>query len=170
MDSIDWIWFPKSSKPHDLALGIVGAFKGVESSIASDSHKLPSNGVLLQIAPELKALGFTVESSKKKHEKIEVPVLFGRKGMPEKSFNADAFCEEKGLVVEVEAGRAVDNHQFLKDLFQACMMHGVDYLCIAVRRRYRKQNDFEEVVRHFDALYASNRLTLPLKGILVVGY
>ncbi len=170
MDGIDWIWFPKSSKAHDLARGIVCVFEGVESSIASESHDLESNEVLFQIAQGLKDLGFSVESGKKKHEKIEVPVLFGPKGVPEKSFNADAYCEEKGFVVEVEAGRAVVNNQFLKDLFQACMMHGVDYLCIAVRKRYVKKNDFEEVVRYFEALYASNRLKLPLKGILVVGY
>jgi hypothetical protein len=50
------------------------------------------------------------------------------------------------------------------------MMNEVKYLCIAVRKRYREQNDFEKVVIYFEALYASNRLELPLKGILVVGY
>jgi hypothetical protein len=170
MAGIDWIWFPKSSKPHELARGIVAVFQGVESSIASDSHDLPSNGVLLKIAPGLTSLGFGVESGKKEHEKIVVPVLFGLKGEPEKSFNADAYWEEKGFVVEVEAGRAVVNNQFLKDLFEACMMNGVEYLCIAVRKRYARKNDFEEVVRFFEALYASDRLKLPLTGILVVGY
>lgn len=29
------------------------------------------------------------------------------------------------------------NNQFLKDLFQACMMQDVDYLVIAVRNEYR---------------------------------
>jgi len=43
-------------------------------------------------------------------------------------------------------------------------------LCIAVRKKYAKKNDFEEVTKHFDALYASNRLKLPLTGILIVGY
>lgn len=71
------------------------------------------------------------------------------------------------------------NNQFLKDLFQACMMQDVDYLVIAVRNEYKiktKNNmertnyDFEEVCKFFDALYASDRLQLPLKGILIIGY
>ena len=50
------------------------------------------------------------------------------------------------------------------------MMHDVFYLGIAVRNVYRKSPDFEKVVRFFDTMYASHRLILPLKGILVVGY
>jgi len=170
MSEIDWIWFPKSSKPHDLVRRIVAAFQIAESSISSDSHDLKSNEVLLQIAPELARLGFRVESGKKKAEKIEVPVLFGPRGKPEKSFNADAFHDESGFVVEVEAGQAVDNHRFLKDLFEACMMNGVVYLCIAVRKIYKGDKDFEQVVKFFETLYASSRLELPLEGILVIGY
>lgn len=50
------------------------------------------------------------------------------------------------------------------------MMQDVDYLAIAVRNVYRGNKDFETVLKFFDTLYASNRLTLPLKGILVIGY
>ena len=53
-----------------------------------------------------------------------------------KSFEADAWNIPEKMVLEVEAGRAVVNNQFLKDLFQACMMHDVDYLGIAVRNTY----------------------------------
>ena len=74
------------------------------------------------------------------------------------------------MVVEVEAGRGVLNNQFLKDLFQACMMRDVEYLGIAVRHIYKGNADFEQVVTFFETLYASNRLQLPLKGILVIGY
>ena len=35
-----------------------------------------------------------------------------------------------------EAGRAVYNNQFLKDIFQACMMFEVEYLVIAVLNEY----------------------------------
>jgi hypothetical protein len=90
--------------------------------------------------------------------------------MLEKSFHVDAFHVDTGTVLEVEAGRAVTNYQFLKDLFEACMMHNVDYLVIAVRKIYRTSPDFERVLTHFDALYASGRLTLPLKGVLIIGY
>lgn len=77
-------------------------------------------------------------------------------------------------MVEVEAGRGVINNQFLKDLFQACMMDDVDYLAIAVRNKYIaagiRNPDFDRVVIFFDTLYASNRMVLPLKGVLVLGY
>jgi hypothetical protein len=91
-------------------------------------------------------------------------------GKLEKSFEADAHHDAAGFVVEVEAGRGVTNNQFLKDLFQACMMHDVYYLAIAVRNKYRGNEDFEMVLRFFNTLYASHRLQLPLRGILVIGY
>lgn len=68
---------------------------------------------------------------------VRVPVLYGRNGVFEKSSNADAYNENLGIVIEVETGRAADNNQFLKDLFQACMMDVVSYLVIAVRNYYR---------------------------------
>ena len=50
------------------------------------------------------------------------------------------------------------------------MMHDVDYCAIAVRNRYITVNDYESVVSFFETLYASNRLKMPLKGVLLVGY
>ena len=50
------------------------------------------------------------------------------------------------------------NNQFLKDLFQACMMHDVFYLAIAVRNLYRGRPDFEVVCRFLSTLSASQRL------------
>jgi hypothetical protein len=73
-------------------------------------------------------------------------------------------------VIEVEAGRAVTNYQFLKDLFQACMMHEVDFLVVAVRNTYSKNKDFQNVINFFNTLYASERLVLPLEGVLIIGY
>ena len=111
-----------------------------------------------------------MEKGAKIDDKIRMPVLFGRDGKLEKSFHVDAFQRKTGTVIEVEAGRAVTNYQFLKDLFEACMMHDAVYLVIAVRRIYSKQHDFETVITHFDTLFASGRLKLPLKGILIIGY
>jgi len=50
------------------------------------------------------------------------------------------------------------------------MMHGVKYLAIAVRNVYRENPDFERAEKFFQTLYASNRLKLPLDGILLIGY
>lgn len=67
--------------------------------------------------------------------------------------------------MEIEAGRAVVNYQFLRDIFQACVMHDIEKLVIAVRN-----DDFETVINFLDTLYTSNRLNLPLKGILIIAY
>ena len=140
------------------------------AEINSEAHDLSSNEVLAVLAPELTLLGFRVESGKKKNEKIPVPVFYGLNGQIEKSFDADAHHETLGYVVEVEAGRGVANNQFLKDLFQACMMDGVSELCIAVRNDYKGQRDFLTVTKFMQTLFVSKRLSLPLRGLLVIGY
>lgn len=167
---INWAYYPKSSRATPLALAVVNAFQEGLAGIDSVIFDLPSNQVLAAVSGSLLSAGFSVETGKKMGERISVPVLFGLNGRMEKSFDADAYHQEEGFVVEVEAGRGVVNNQFLKDLFQACMMHDVHYLAIAVRNVYRRVNDFERVLRFFDTLYASNRLVLPLKGILIIGY
>jgi hypothetical protein len=88
----------------------------------------------------------------------------------EKYFDADGVNTLTKTVLEVEAGRGVVNNDFLKHLFQACMMHDVDYFVVAVRLLYQKRNDFEVAYRFFDTLYASRRLELPLRGVLLLGY
>jgi len=130
---IHWRYFPKSQRPTELALRVVSAFTSVAAEIDSKAHQHESNQVLVRVTGGLRAAGFTVEAGKKKADKISVPVLFGLNGTPEKSFDADAHHRGAKFVVEVEAGRAVVNNQFLKDLFQACMMDEVEYLGLAVR-------------------------------------
>jgi len=167
---INWSYFPRSDAATDLAVAVVSAFDAVADEIDSDKHTGASNAVLALVKPQLEAIGFCVELSKFAKDKIQVPVLFGRNGKLQKSFDADAHHVSAGFVVEVEAGRGVTNYQFLKDLFQACMMDRVFYLAIAVRNTYRGNQDFEIAERFFDTMYASNRLQLPLKGILLIGY
>jgi hypothetical protein len=72
--------------------------------------------------------------------------------------------------VEVEAGRAVDNNQFLNDLFEASVMVDVKYLAIAVRRIYRGDPNFDRCYTYLDTLYSSDRWKLPLDGVLIIGY
>lgn len=167
---IQWMFFPRSTRATPLALSVVAAFEAVAGQIDSATHELPSNDVLALTAPHLATAGFTVELGKKAEQKINVPVLFGLNGKLEKSFDADAYHQAGGFVVEVEAGRGVVNNQFLKDLFQACMMHDVFYLAIAVRNTYKGRPDFDVVCRFLSTLYASQRLQLPLRGVLVIGY
>ncbi len=49
-------------------------------------------------------------------------------------------------------------------------MPEVDYLVIAVRSEYRNSRDFEKVCAFINSLYASDRMVLPLQGLLVIGY
>jgi hypothetical protein len=149
----------------------VSLFEEVAEAIDSNTRTdQPSNTVMARLRPGLEKLGFLVEKGKSSEDKIVVPVLFGRKGKILKCFNADAHSPKMGWVLEVEAGRAVDNNQFLKDIFQACMMHDVLHLAIAVRNTYRNSDDFAKVENFLETLYVSGRLQLPLKGILLVGY
>ena len=62
-----------------------------------------------------------------------MPVHVGNEDKARLFFEVDAWNEEAGIVIEVEAGRALDNHQFLKDVFEAAMMTDIKYLVIAVR-------------------------------------
>lgn len=168
---INWAYLPFSDKPPQFILDVVKVFEDNEQNISSTTHnKQESNEVLAKLADALEDIGFTVERGKKKEQKINVPVLYGQNGSIKKFFNADAFFKKEGFVLEVEAGRAVSNYQFLKDLFQACMMQDVFYLGIAVRNDYRNKPDFEKMLTFFDTLYKSGRLELPLKGILLIGY
>ncbi len=168
---INWVYFPKSSPPPKFGLSIVALFEEIDQIIDSaESPSQPSNTVMAKLRPGLEKLGFRVERGKSAEEKIVVPVLFGRKGKILKCFNADAHAANEGWVLEVEAGRAVANNQFLKDIFQACMMHNVLHLAVAVRNTYRGSDDFAKVESFLETLYVSGRLQLPLKGILLIGY
>jgi len=163
-------FFPRSHGITTDVKKVINCFKKVENDITSNSFKLKSNEVLEKVRPHLEAIGYDVETGKSKNDKIPVPVLFGYDNEIDKSFNADALSKDGKIVIEVEAGRAVDNNQFLKDIFQACMMFEVEYLVIAVRNNYRGSDDFKKIYTFLETLYISSRLHLPLKGILLVGY
>lgn len=168
---INWVYFPRSSPAPEFGLCIVALFEQLAEKIDSASvRRQHSDEVMAQLRPGLENLGFRVETGKTSDGKIVVPVLFGRKGKILKCFNADAHAARAGWVLEVEAGRAVNNNQFLKDVFQACMMHDVLHLAIAVRNSYRGSDDFAKIDNFLETLYVSGRLQLPLKGILLIGY
>ena len=167
---INFQFYPKNKQiTHDLK-SVVDVFKANVTKFESPKFTLESNEVLNHVANDLKNIGYRVETSKKSSDKILVPILYGLNGQMEQRFDADAYNEEKGIVVEVEAGRAVTNYQFLKDLFEACVMSDVNYLVIAVRNKYGNSLDFKKVITFFNTLYTSNRLQLPLKGVLIIGY
>lgn len=163
-------FFPRSRGVTPEIQDVINCFKKVETKIDSETQELKSNDVLSFVRPYLEKNGYVVETSKKATDKIDVPVLFGQDNKIDKSFYADALSNDGRIVIEVEAGRATENNQFLKDLFEACMMFDVEYLVLAVRNIYRTHFDFEIIYNFLETLYISNRLHLPLKGILLIGY
>jgi hypothetical protein len=163
-------FFLRSQGITDDIYKIIQCFINLEDEINSINNSLNSDDVLDKLSPSLLKLGYKVESGKKSADKIRVPVLFGIDNNIDKEFYADALSCDGKIVVEVEAGRALDNNQFLKDIFQACMMFGVEYLVVAVREVYRGRKDFDIIYSFLETLYISNRLHLPLKGILLIGY
>lgn len=167
---INYQLFPRSVAITDEINKIIDCFIRENDSIDSSNKHLKSDAVLKTVCPHLESIGFNVETGKTQEKKINVPVLFGLNNAVDKCFNADAVSKDGRIVIEVEAGRAFANNQFLKDLFQACMMFKVEYLVLAVRNQYRGHNDFEAIYTWLETLYISNRIQLPLKGILLIGY
>jgi hypothetical protein len=162
--------FPRSFGVNADVEAVINCFQKHYDEIKSPENNLNSDGVLKIISDDLKELGFKVEESKARDDKIKVPVLFSLNNRIDKFFDADAVSADGKIVLEVEAGRAYVNNQFLKDVFQACMMYGVDYLMLAVRNDYRGNDDFSKIFQFFETLYINGRLQLPLKGIVLIGY
>ena len=162
--------FPRSQGITEQIQDVVECFNRTYDQIKSPENVLKSNEILDILRPHLERIGFTVETGKAKGQKIRVPVLFGLNNSVDQYFNADGISNDGKTVLEVEAGRATANFAFLKDIFQASMMHGVEFLIIAVRNDYRGSDDFHKVYTFLETLYISSRLVLPLKGVILIGY
>lgn len=175
---INYQFFPRSHGITPAIKAIIDCFKQVEQELNDKDEHRTSNDVLAIVRPHLESIGFSVEKGKGKDDKIDVPVLFGENNTVDKSFYADALSADGKIVIEVEAGRAVFNNQYLKDIFQASMMYEVEYLVLAVLNEYhfkvngdvRVNFDYNIIKTSLETLYISNRLQLPLKGILLLGY
>lgn len=171
-----WQVFPRSQSITPSLKVIVDAFVANESLFVTNSKpgkskpNLESNEVLKVISADLEKAGFKVETSKR--DKIKRPVLYGKRGVAEKTFDVDAFHEGDGIILEVESGRGFTNNQFLKDFFSGCAMQGVNHIAIALRLRYGKtqHQDFDAACTYFDSIYASGRMTFPIKSLLIIGY
>lgn len=164
----NWYYYPKSDEIPDHLKKIVRIFKIKEKYIKSPENKLKSDEVLSVIREDLEAMDFRVEKDKK--NKIEIPILFGINGKIEKRFEVDGYNKNTQTIIEIEAGAGVANNHFLKDLFKACLIKEVKYFIIGVRNEYRGSKNFKKVANFYDAIYISDRLKLPLKGILLIGY
>lgn len=162
--------FPRSIGITNQIQDVIRCFEKTYNEIRSPENELNSNEVLNILRPYLEEVDFRVETGKSKNKIIDVPVLFGKNNSVDKSFNADGISNDGKIALEIEAGRAYLNNAFLKDVFQASMMQDVEYLILAVRNKYKRNDDFEKIYAFLETLYISNRIILPLKGITLIGY
>jgi hypothetical protein len=162
--------FPRSFGIIPEVKEVIECFEKSYDKIKSPENELKSDDVLQIIRKDLEKLNFVVESNKTDSGKIKVPVLYSLNGKEDKYFNADAISQNQKIVLEVEAGRAYVNNQFLKDIFQACMMPYAEYLILAVRNDYRGNDDFSKIHLFLETLYINGRLKLPLQGVVLIGY
>lgn len=175
-------YYPISDTPGTTSvpthlLDILGVFEKYNDKIDSAQNKHRSDKVLSYLQAELQGLEYQVETSKKKVGRIEIPIHDGD-GRLVRHINPDARHLGYRTIIEVEAGRAVDNNQYLKDLVWAATIPEVDYLALAVRKFYSKndkksnrqttQRDYEKIAADLSAI--SHHLQLPLKGVLLIGY
>lgn len=162
--------FPRSFGITEQVNKAINCFEKNFHLIDSEHFNYSSNEVLEIVREDLENIGFKIEKSKRQDDKIRVPVLFGLNNKIDKFFDADGISEDLSIVLEVEAGRAYRNNQFLKDIFQACMMPSVEYLILTVRNTYHNSDDFQSIFAFIETLYVNGRLQLPLKGIVLIGY
>jgi len=174
---LTWQFFPRNVGSNDNLNEVLKVFQAAYPDMRSEENQgQESNLALHKLGQGLEQIGFAVETGKKENQKISIPVLYKEKGQPQKSFYADAYNAVTKTVIEVEAGRAIANNQVLKDFFEACVMDRVEYLVIAVRNVYvagkhhTRSDDFRKSYEFFDTFFTSNRVQIPLKAILLIGY
>ena len=173
--------FPSTSPPPLFVLDVVRVFKENQAKIGSSENtkSLISDDVLSELSSDLKGIGFSVETGKRKEQKIDVPVLYGKDGEPSLRYQVDAFCETYGCGLEVEAGRSLSGgNAIYRDLFQALVMHQIAHMIIAVPHLYRSNNHqpsgrgedcYSKSVEIARTLYAAGRIELPF-GLTIIGY
>ena len=128
---------------------IINVFVKHSEKIDSYNKILRSYEVLECLAYDLERSGYTIKENKSE---------------------PDAYNKQHQIIIEIEAGRGLTNNQYLKDLLEVCMLDNVKYLIIAVRNIYGKQHDYDKIVEFLDRIYSSDKIVLPLQGVLIIGY
>lgn len=161
-----WSYFPRNVRPPEWAENFVGVVAVSESVVSTAKVKtgLDSDGVLKEIAPGLQGLGYLVETGKTKAGKIFRPVLFGENGVPEVSYEIDAFHDQLGVAVEVEAGRGAAGNADYRDIVRTSLILDANYLALLMPQKYRTKSGARDTVipayeRTKNQLSANLRLT-----------
>jgi hypothetical protein len=90
------------------------------------------------------------------------------------AYEVDGFHAGHGIVLEVESGRGAAGNADYRDLIRTSLIFDAEYLILGMMLEYKTGKmtirSYERTREQIDAIYASDRLTLPFKGILLVGY
>lgn len=178
MSDIRFQHFPITHKPPQFVEDVVDCFRKNESAISTVQGMSGNSDAVLQlIRTDLEAIGFDVEKSKKRTDKIFRPITFGVNGIPQLKYEIDAYNSVTRVGLEIEAGRGVKGNAIYRDLILGMMMTNVDHLVIAVANEYRyKSNNKQMVSKDFvkcvdicNALSGHTRVQLPYT-ITIIGY
>jgi hypothetical protein len=169
-----WKFYPSAIEPPAWVSPIVSALATARRQIDSRlNFGVTSNAALAALRPELVRQGFEIEGGKTKAKTIRRPVLFGEVGRTVVAYEVDGFHLQHEIVLEVEAGRGAANNAD-RDLIRASLMVDARYLVLAMMLHYGAGGtaikSYDQSRDRIDAIYASERLKLPLDGILLVGY
>ena len=144
-----WHYFPSSAVPPPWVGEVVKTFAQIQDKI--DSSRVQgqkSDGILAHLAPGLKSLNYDVEIGKRASERINRPVLFGDQGQEVVRYEVDAWLENPGVIIEIEAGRAVMGNAFYRDLVRTSLIVNANYLAIAVMLNYEYRSGSRQVSSH----------------------
>lgn len=171
-----WSLFPRHLSAPDWVPDFVKVLAQNQKQIDSEIHnKFDSDQVLRVLSKNLAEIGWEVETGKTKEAKIYRPVLFGDNGISRVSYEIDGWHPLHKAVLEIESGRGWQGNAFYRDLIRTSIVQDADFLVLGMRNSYsygsvKNQNDFQKAREQLDAIYASGRLNLPFKGILLFGW
>ena len=172
-----WLYYPKWSEPPDWAFDLVKVFSNNRVRLDSNMSHNKSDQALAIIRGDLESSGYVVEKGEMEPT-IRRPVHFGEFGVADRTYQIDSYHSSLKIALEIEAGRSTRGNAVYRDIVQTSLLVGVDYFALAVPQKYsfkagnRKVTDptYEICKSIFDAIYSSERLRLPLRGVLLIGY
>jgi len=172
----EWSLFPRHLSAPQWVEDFVAVLQQNYKVINSENHnKFESDEVLKVLEKDLENVGWKVETGKKDAQKIFRPVLYGDNGKTRVSYEIDGWHPEYKIVLEIESGRGWMGNAFYRNLIRTSIIQDADYLILGMRLSYsygkvKSQNDYSKAKEQLDAVFASGRLTLPFKGVLLFGW
>lgn len=169
---VEWTCFPITRRPPPTVGEVAAVFEAAAAAVDSrvqETRTLSSGAVLAEVRAGLLSLGFDVED---RGHPVWLPVLYGDGGRPRRRFRADAWHEDEGVVVEVEAGGARQINRALLDILKGLVWSECRHLIVAVKHSYGsgEQDDYGWLRDWVELLYASDRIKLPFQSLTVIGY